>query len=143
LISNPDKGVVKTNEEKRNSDWSGPSVSGYLGYNFGRFDTNSDSIPSFSAHGGDAQFVYNFNKWLGGVLDFAAVTHGRLNNTSVDMTVLSFVAGPRVTYRKEPRLRPFLDALFGGAYSTASSQVNVVNPLVSLGWFRRTRHSPC
>ena len=41
----------------------------YLGYNFVRFNTNSDFLPSFSASGGDAQFVYNFNKWLGGAAD--------------------------------------------------------------------------
>ena len=103
----------------------------YLGYNFVRFNTNSDFLPSFSASGGDAQFVYNFNRWFGGVADFGAVTQGRLNNASIDMTVLNFVAGPRVTFHKESRFRPFLEALFGGSYSTASSPVAVINPVVS------------
>jgi opacity protein-like surface antigen len=103
----------------------------YLGYNFVRFNTNSDFLPSFSANGGDAQFVYNFNKWLGGVADFGAVTRGSINNTGIDMTVLNFVAGPRVTFHKESRFRPFLEALFGGSYATASSPVAVINPVVS------------
>lgn len=103
----------------------------YLGYNFVRFHTNSDLLSSFNAHGGDVQFVYNFNKWLGGVADFGAVTTNSINNSSIDMTVLNFVAGPRVTFHKESRFRPFVEALFGGSYSTASSLVAVVNPVVS------------
>jgi opacity protein-like surface antigen len=103
----------------------------YLGYNFVRFNTDSDFLPSFSANGGAAQFVYNFNKWLGGVVDFGAVTRGTINNAGVDMTVLNFVAGPRFTFHKESRFRPFLEALFGGSYATASSQVAVINPVVS------------
>lgn len=103
----------------------------YLGYNFVRFNANSDSIPSFSANGGDAQFVYNFNRWLGGVADFGAVTLGSINDTGINMTVLNFVAGPRFTFHKESRFRPFLEVLFGGYYATASSLVVVINPLVS------------
>ena len=103
----------------------------YLGYNFVRFNANSDFIPSFSAHGGDAQFVYNFNRWLGGVADFGAVTRGSINDAGVNMTVLNFVAGPRYTFHKESRFRPFLEALFGGYYATASSLVVVINPVVS------------
>jgi len=51
----------------------------FLGYNFVRFNPNSDFIPSFNAHGGGGQFVYNFNDWIGGVFDLGAVNSGTLN----------------------------------------------------------------
>ena len=45
----------------------------FLGYNFVRFNPNSDFIPSFNANGGGGQFAYNFNRWISGVVDLGVV----------------------------------------------------------------------
>ena len=95
----------------------------FLGYNFVRFNPNSDFVPSFNANGGDGQFVYNINRWIGGVVDIGAVTKGTLNGFNIDTTVMNFVAGPRFTYRNHSRFVPFGQVLFGGAYSTASAPI--------------------
>jgi Outer membrane protein beta-barrel domain/PKD-like domain len=100
-----------------------PKYEVFLGYHFVRFHPNSDFIPTFNANGGGGQFVYNFNTWLGAEFDGGAVTKGVLNGFDVDTTVINFVAGPRVTFRHNSRLIPFVHALFGGAYSTASLPV--------------------
>jgi Outer membrane protein beta-barrel domain len=97
-----------------------PKYEVFLGYHFVRFNPNSGFIPSFNANGGGGQFVYNFNKWLGAELDAGAVTKGELGGFNVDSTVMNFVAGPRVTFHNKSRFIPFVHALFGGAYSTAS-----------------------
>jgi opacity protein-like surface antigen len=70
--------------------------------------------------------VYNLNRWIGGVIDVGAVNNGRLNQTSVDTTVMDFVAGPRFTFHNHSRFLPYAQALFGGAYSTISTQVTVL-----------------
>jgi hypothetical protein len=100
----------------------------FLGYNYVRFNPNSDFIPSFNAHGGGGQFVYNFNRWLGGVVDVGAVNRGTLNTSTLgfDSTVLNFVAGPRVTWWNHSRFQPFGQVLFGGAYATTSTAVAVI-----------------
>jgi hypothetical protein len=103
------------------TDW--PAAEAFVGYNFVRFNPNSGYIPSFNANGGNGQFVYNLNKWVGGVFDMGAVTKGTLNGFDVDTTVLNFVAGPRFTYLNHSRFRPFVQTLFGGAYSTASAPI--------------------
>jgi hypothetical protein len=107
----------------------------FAGYSFVRFNPNSDCsasncgsfLPNFNSNGGDGQFVYNVFKDFGVALDVGAVTKGTLNQTAIDTTVLNFVAGPRYTYRHhDSRFQPFVQALFGGAYSTASTQVSIL-----------------
>ena len=84
-----------------------PKTETFLGYNYVRFNPNSDVFPSFNANGGGGQFVYNFNKWVGGVVDVGAVTRGSFDNFNVDATVINFVAGPRITYHNHSRfVRP-------------------------------------
>jgi hypothetical protein len=109
-----------------------PVAEGFLGYSFVRFNPNSNFIPSFNANGGGGQFVYNVNKWIGGVLDVGAVTKGGLSGLGIDATVVNFVAGPRFTYYNHTRFKPFVQALFGGAYSTASAPIQVT-PLLGNG----------
>jgi opacity protein-like surface antigen len=103
-----------------------PRMETFLGYNFVRFNPNSGFIPSFNANGGDGQFVYNVNKWIGGVVDLGAVSKGTLQGFPVDTTVINFVAGPRFTYHNHSKFQPFVQALFGGAYSTASTQISLL-----------------
>jgi hypothetical protein len=107
----------------------------FLGYNFVRFNPNSDFVPSFNANGGGGQFVYNLNRWFSGVVDLGAVTKGTLNHFDVDTTVVNFVAGPRFTYRKHGRFIPFAQVLFGGAYSTTSTQIGLDGPNIILPGF--------
>jgi len=118
----------------------------FLGYDWVKFNPSSSCsttsstcvstglLPSFNANGGNAQFVYNFKKGFGVAFDFGAVTQGKLNHQAIDATVFNFVVGPRYTFRFHERFQPFVQALFGGAYSTASTRLEilggeVVNPL--------------
>jgi hypothetical protein len=118
----------------------------FLGYDWVKFNPSSSCstttstcisrgfLPSFNANGGNGQFVYNFKKGFGVAFDFGAVTKGELNHQAIDATVFNFVVGPRYTFRfHEGRFRPFVQALFGGAYSAASTRLeilggNVVTP---------------
>jgi hypothetical protein len=102
-----------------------PRYETFLGYDFVRFNPNSGIVPSFNANGGSGQFVYNFDKWFGAVMDLGAVTKGTLGGYSVDTTVFNFVAGPRFTYHNQSRFTPFGEALFGGAYATTSTQITL------------------
>ena len=88
-----------------------PKMETFLGYNYVRFNPNSDFFPSFNGNGGGGQAVYNVNKWIGGVFDLGAVTNGSLLNSSADTTVLNFVAGPRFTFRNESRFTPYCPSI--------------------------------
>ena len=109
-----------------------PRMESFLGYNYARLNPDSSFIPSFNANGGSGQFVYNVNKWIGGVFDLGAVHNGSLLSSTADTTIVDFVAGPRVTFRNESRFTPYVQALFGGAYSTTSTLVSLLPGIGSI-----------
>jgi hypothetical protein len=114
------------------TDWS--TMEGFLGYNFVRFNPNSNFVPSFNASGGSGQFVYNYTKYFGVALDMGAVNTGTLNyflanhevlRANVNTTVMNLVAGPRFTYQNHSRFIPFAQVLFGGAWAWTSTPVTL------------------
>jgi hypothetical protein len=109
-----------------------PQTEVFLGYSFVHLSSNGNIIPSRDANGGSGQFVYNFSKGFGVAFDAGAVTNGAIRTTNVDTTVAHLVVGPRYKFNQHSKFQPYVQALFGGAYATASTQieaVRVVNPL--------------
>jgi opacity protein-like surface antigen len=105
----------------------------FLGYTLTQFNSSS-TLPSYTAHGGSAQWAYNFNKWFSGVVDAGAVTSCCIGGdrtfdlVSVNRTVVNILGGPRVSLRSG-RWKPYIQALFGGAYANASTPAVGVVPL--------------
>jgi outer membrane protein OmpA-like peptidoglycan-associated protein len=100
----------------------GPRAGAYLGYDYVRFNS-ATNVPAFSANGGSGQFIYNFNRWLGGVADLGAVHNGNLQGHRLDSTFANFLFGPRVSLTKRSRFKPYLQTLWGGVYATSSTQI--------------------
>ena len=105
-----------------------PKVELFLGYSYLR------AVPQLAAgnrlvwlNGGSANLAYNFNRYLGIVADVGALTNSEVkftgaytstvdvNNTNVN--VLTYLFGPRLSYRKYNRITPFAQGLFGGAHA--------------------------
>src|SRR5689334_11579799 len=103
----------------------GPRAGAYLGYEYVRFNS-ATNVPAFSANGAGGQFIYNFNRWLGGVADLGAVHNGNLEGYHLDNTFMNFLFGPRVSLTKRSRFKPYLQVLWGGVYATSSAQINAV-----------------
>jgi hypothetical protein len=115
-----------------------PKTEAYLGYQFVRLSSDGEGnlIPTRDANGGIGQFVWNFGGGFGVEFEAGAVTNSTINLNNIDATVSHAVIGPRYKFmRHDAKWQPFVEALFGGAYSTASTQIlatPVVNPLVSI-----------
>ena len=107
-----------------------PKMESFLGYTYVRFNS-ATNVPAFSANGGSGQFAYNFNRWLGGVVDMGAVHNGNISGAPIDNTFANFLAGPRLSLRYS-RIRPYFQVLWGGVYGTASTQINAVPVTPSL-----------
>jgi hypothetical protein len=108
-----------------------PKFETFLGYTYVRTDLGSDSgldrsIGSFSMEGGSAQFIYNFNKWFGGVADLGAVDKGSVAVLNVDDRRAFFMAGPRLSYRTSSRWTPYFELLFGASERSVSNELSVV-----------------
>jgi Outer membrane protein beta-barrel domain len=99
-----------------------PKAETFFGYSYVRFNPSTSVIPSSNYNGGNAQAGYNFNKWLSAVVDLGAVHKSEIGVARVDSTLFNFVAGPRASMHYS-RFKPYIQALFGGVYSTASTPV--------------------
>jgi len=78
-------------------------------------------------NGGSTSLALNLNRYLGVVGDFGAYTNSQVRftgayNTTVDVdnsnvAVLSYLFGPRISFRQFGRLTPFVQVLFGGVHA--------------------------
>jgi opacity protein-like surface antigen len=99
-------------------DW--PKYETSLNYTFTRFNS-ATNVPAFRANGGSGQFAYNFNRWLGGLVDLGAVHNGNIHNVHLDSTITNYLAGPRVSVLRGSRVTPYFQVLVGGVYATTST----------------------
>src|SRR5579864_5137275 len=112
-----------------------PQMETFLGYTYVRANS-ATNVPAFSANGGSGQFVYNFNKFFGGVMDLGAVHNGNLSGFHIDNTTVNFLFGPRFSLRYS-RLTPYFETLFGGAHIATSTRVDsIASTAVVLPGFR-------
>jgi hypothetical protein len=109
-----------------------PQYETFLGFTYVRanqFNQNTglgQSIGGFSMYGGSGQFIYNFDRWLGGVADIGAVNKPNVGIINAQDTTASYLFGPRFSYRKHSRFTPYGQVLFGAATRFVSTQVNAV-----------------
>jgi hypothetical protein len=88
-------------------------------------------------HGGDGQFVYNFNHWASFVVDAGGVNKGNVGipgfNVSVSDITAFVYGGPRFYYRRHHHgvfgLTPFGEILFGGAFRHATTDVTALTSI--------------
>jgi outer membrane protein OmpA-like peptidoglycan-associated protein/opacity protein-like surface antigen len=103
-----------------------PKVELFAGYSFWRaMPTNVNNRIAW-LHGGNASVAFNLNNWLGLVADFGGYAADRFGPGApptggvldADGRVFTYMAGPRLSYRKSEWVTPFAQVLFGGAHAT-------------------------
>jgi outer membrane protein OmpA-like peptidoglycan-associated protein len=107
-----------------------PKYELFLGYSY------LHAVPGLTAgnrlvwlNGGSASIAYNFNRYLGIVADFGALTNSEVKFTgaytstvdvnNANVNALTYLFGPRLSFRKYNRITPFAQALFGVAHANA------------------------
>lgn len=85
------------------------------GYTFLHLN-GSDGVSGINLNGFDASFGFHANSVLGVAADFAVV-HG--SPSGVGVTAESYTFGPRITVPHIPKVKPFVEALFGGSHVSA------------------------
>ena len=121
-----------------------PRAEWFMGYTYLR------AVPSLTAgnrlmwlNGGSTSIAFNLNRYLGLVGDFGGYNETRLllatgnPPTAVgtyqpvaDGTVFTYMAGPRLSYRKFDRVTPFAQVLFGGIRASAEAICKACTPLL-------------
>lgn len=121
-----------------------PRIEWFMGYSYLR------AVPSLTAgnrvmwlNGGSTSVAFNFNRYLGLVGDFGGFNDTRILLTSGNPpvaagsfhpteagTVFTYMAGPRLSFRKFGRVTPFAQVLFGGVSASEELVCNGCTPLL-------------
>ena len=85
----------------------------------------SGGLGSFSLNGGSGQVAFNFTHWISGVADVGFYTMGRQQSNTIGLYLhgkeISYLFGPRLTYRHLGRLIPFGQVLGGMFHANADA----------------------
>ena len=131
----PEASMAAAMPYSRGLDSFTPKVELFLGYSYLR------SVPTLETgnrlvwlNGGSASIAYNFNRYLGIVADVGDYTNSEIRfqgayGATIDVNdadggVLSYLFGPRLSFRQHERFTPFVQALFGGVHA---SEVDIAN----------------
>ncbi len=88
-------------------------------YTYIRLDSGG-SGNNLNCHGGGGSAAWNLNSYFGVVGEFAGCKVTGLAS-GVSAHAISYLFGPRLTYRGHSSLEPFGEFLFGGAHTSASA----------------------
>ena len=89
-------------------------------YNYVRANGPPGGCGCFSMNGGNAWAGYRLTEGFSAVGEFSAQHAGNINGSGEDLTLFSYLFGPRYTLRKSDRWQPFGEALLGGAHATGT-----------------------
>ncbi len=94
-----------------------PKAELFAGYSYVRANPGSP-LEGVNLQGGSGSLAVNANNWLGIVADFGGYQLSDLTIMGepipLDATAFTYLFGPRFSYRKNERVTPFVQALFGG-----------------------------
>ena len=89
-------------------------------YSYVRANGPPGGCSCFSMNGGNGWAAYDFTRSFSAVGELSAQHAGNINATGEDLTLFSYLFGPRYTLRKSDRWLPFGQVLLGGARATGT-----------------------
>jgi outer membrane protein OmpA-like peptidoglycan-associated protein len=105
-----------------------PKVELFFGYSYLRaVPAPADGNRLMWMNGGSTSIAFNLNRHLGLVADFGAYTNSQVrftgaytstvNVNNANVAALSYLFGPRLSFRMHDRVTPFVQVLFGGVHA--------------------------
>jgi len=86
-------------------------------YNYVRSNAPAGGCGCFAMNGGSGWLAFNFNHSIGIVGEIASQHASDIYGTGADLTLTSFLAGPRYTWTGARRFAPFVQVLLGAAHA--------------------------
>jgi outer membrane immunogenic protein len=102
------------------SVYSGYSLDAGVDYNYVRTNLPAGGCGCFALNGGNGWVAFNFSRSLGIVGEIASQDASNISSTGADLTLTSFLAGPRYRRRVAGHFAPFVQVLLGGAHAGGS-----------------------
>jgi peptidoglycan-associated lipoprotein len=106
---------------------SQPTAELALAYSYVYANAPPAGCGCFSMNGGSAWFAYRLSRSVRVVGEAGAVNRGNVDSTGADLTLSSYLAGPRYSLRKSGRFTPFGQVLLGAVHASgalAPAQIN-------------------
>ena len=100
--------------------YSGYPLDVGVDYNYVRSNLPAGGCGCFVLNGGSAWMAFNFSDSLGIVGEIASQEASNISSSGADLTLTSFLAGPRYRRRVAGRFAPFVQLLLGGAHAGGS-----------------------
>jgi outer membrane immunogenic protein len=89
-------------------------------YNYVHTNAPPGGCGCFSMHGGDGWLAYNFSHSFSAVGLLSAQRASNVAGSGADLTLTSYLIGPRYSWRRSGRFIPFGQLLLGGAHAAGS-----------------------
>jgi len=89
-------------------------------YNYVRTNTPADNCGCFNLNGGSGWIGFNFNRSFGIVGEVASQHASNISSSGADLTLTSYLAGPRYTWGRSRHVAPYAQVLVGGAHASGS-----------------------
>ena len=90
-----------------------------LAYNAVRSGGSAAACDCFWMQGGKVEFNAPFTRSFSLVGEVAAQHVNSINSANQDFGLVTFLAGPRISFRRSPRITPFGQVLVGGVHGFA------------------------
>jgi outer membrane immunogenic protein len=88
------------------------------GYSYVHSNVPPGTCSCFSMNGGDASFAYHFDPALTGVAEISSVHASNIAGSGVtDLTLTSYLFGPRYSWHNHTKFTPFGQVLLGAAHA--------------------------
>ena len=89
-------------------------------YNYVRTNLPVDGCGCFALNGGSGWVAFNFSHSVGIVGEIASQHASNISGSGADLTLTSFLAGPRYRWTGGGRFAPFVQGLVGAAHASGS-----------------------
>jgi len=89
-------------------------------YNFVRANGPPGTCACFSMNGGNGWIGYGLTNEFSVVAEFSGQHAGDINGTGEDLTLVSYLFGPKYSLRASDRWQPFGQVLLGGAHASGA-----------------------
>lgn len=89
-------------------------------YNYVRSNAPPGGCTCFSLNGGDASVAYHFDRGISAVAEVSSVHAGDINGSGADLTLTSYLFGPRYHWHNHSNFTPFAHVLLGGSHAGSS-----------------------
>jgi outer membrane immunogenic protein len=89
-------------------------------YNYVRTNAPAGDCGCFAMNGGSGWVAINFGHSLGIVGEFASQHASNISTSDADLTLTSYLAGPRYTWGRAHHFAPFAQLLLGGTHASGN-----------------------